>query len=195
MDGASERIELFPGLAAWWRKAEDVWMKNRSSDRLTLRERLDYMNTFSVQMPVQMQRVVYPKSGMHLCGARITDQRAVIDHSLYWASVASNDEALYLCAVLNAEVTTMEVRPLMSYSKDERDFHLHVWRLPILQYDPGIVLHRELAELGKKAEAEISGISLPADKGFVWHRQKLRKHLLESETGKAINDRVKALLV
>lgn len=194
MDGVSERIELFPGLAAWWRKAEDLWLRNRSSERLTLLERLDYMHTFSVQFPVQMQRVVYPKSGMHLCGARITDQRAVIDHSLYWASVVSDEEALYLCAILNAEVTTTEVRPLMSYSKDERDFHKHIWKLPIPAYDRAIPLHRKLSILAAKAEVEVSSIELPADKGFVWHRQYIRRHLVESATGNAINEFVRELL-
>ncbi len=194
MDGTSERLELFPGLAKWWRTAEAVWLKNRSSDRLTLRGQLDYMNKFAAQVPAPLQRVVYPKSGMHLCGARVTDQRAIIDHSLYWASVASDEEALYLCAILNAEVTTTEVRPLMSFSKDERDFHLHVWRLPIPEYDRDIELHRELAELGARAEAAMSEVALPADKGFVWRRQQLRKHLLEGELGQAINDRVKRLM-
>ena len=29
----------------------------------------------------------------------------------------------------------MKVRPLMSYSKDERDFHKHGWKLPIPAFD------------------------------------------------------------
>ncbi len=37
MDGEDDRIEDFPGLAEWWRKAESIWEENRSpSTRLTL---------------------------------------------------------------------------------------------------------------------------------------------------------------
>ena len=61
------------------------------------------------------------------CAAKLDNPRAIVTHGLYWAAVTSNAEAAYLCAVLNAPVTTEMTRPLMSYGKDERDIHRHVW--------------------------------------------------------------------
>jgi hypothetical protein len=44
MDGQSDRLDAYEGLASWWRKAEAIWEKHRSSDRLTLIARLDYVH-------------------------------------------------------------------------------------------------------------------------------------------------------
>ena len=46
----------------------------------------------------------------------------------------SEDEADYLCAIMNFAVTTEVLRPFMPYGKDERDIHKHVWQLPIESY-------------------------------------------------------------
>jgi len=32
-----------PGLAAWWRRAEEAWLEHRSSDKRSLIQQLDYM--------------------------------------------------------------------------------------------------------------------------------------------------------
>ena len=69
--------------------------------------------------------------------------------NLYWASVASEKEADYLCAVLNAPATTEALRPLMSYGKDERDIHKHVWQLPIPKYEAANSTHQRIVELGQ----------------------------------------------
>ena len=42
MDGSDDRLDLYPGLADWWRTAEQIWLENRTSDRLTLTERLNF---------------------------------------------------------------------------------------------------------------------------------------------------------
>jgi hypothetical protein len=65
------------------------------------------------------ERVVYTASGMHLAAARLTDARAVINNSLYWANVASTKEAHFLCAILNSAKMTELVKPFQSYLPDE----------------------------------------------------------------------------
>jgi hypothetical protein len=126
MDGKSELIDMYPNLCNWWRKAEEIWNQYRTSDRLTLLERINYQKGLSQQFPIALERVVYASSGMHICSARILNRQAVIDCKLYWATTESPEESYYLCAILNAEITTTETRPLMSYGKDERDIHKHV---------------------------------------------------------------------
>jgi hypothetical protein len=119
---------------------------------------------------------------------------AVIEHKLYWATAATEDEALYLCAVLNSPRVTEQVRPLMSYGKDERDIDKAVWRLPIPLYDPANEQHRRLAELGRRAEAEIAALELDEDKHFPSLRRQIREHLSNSPTGQHIDALVDNLL-
>src|SRR6185437_13784977 len=42
MDSQSDRLDVYEGLASWWRRAEAIWENHRSSDRLTLMAQLDY---------------------------------------------------------------------------------------------------------------------------------------------------------
>ena len=51
MDGQSDRLDAHEGLATWWRRAEAIWEQHRSSDRLTLIERLDYQHKFGTAVP------------------------------------------------------------------------------------------------------------------------------------------------
>jgi len=194
MDGKSARLDLYPHLARWWRIAEELWLENRSSERLTLLERLDFRRGFRDQFPAKAQRVVYSKAGMHLAAARVTDSTAVIDHTLYWAAASSEDEAIYLCAALNSPKVTQHVRPLMSYGKDERHIDMAVWRLPIPLYDPANEHHRQLAELGRQAEVEIAALGLDEDRHFPALRRQIRKHLADSPTGQRIDRLVDNLL-
>ena len=71
-------IELHPGLQQWWERAEDTWNANRSTGRLSLKERLDYQSTLTKQLPVPPLRVVYNRAGMHVVAAKITNRRALI---------------------------------------------------------------------------------------------------------------------
>src|SRR5690606_4223066 len=49
LDGTNPRIDMYPGLASWWRQAESVWLSNRSSERLTLAEQLDFRKKLTSQ--------------------------------------------------------------------------------------------------------------------------------------------------
>lgn len=192
--GDDPRIDFYPGLAEWWREAERLWLAHRKSTQLTLLGQLDYRRKLRSQFPAQTQRVVYAKAGMHLAAARITDPTAVIDHTLYWASAVGEDEARYLCAVLNSPVTTERVRPLMAYGKDERHVDKAVWRLPIPLYDPGDDRLRRLAELGRQAEAEVAALALDEAAHFPALRRRVRRHLAASAIGQEVDRLVGELL-
>ena len=99
LSSVDERLDLYPGLKAWWQEAEGVWNANRSSDRLNLLERLDYQHGMRDQFPLPPHRVVYSASGMYLAAARLSDPRAVVEHKLYWATATSADEADFLVAI------------------------------------------------------------------------------------------------
>ncbi len=82
----SERgqLENYPDLATWWSNAEGVWLAQRSSERFSLFDQLNYQNKFAKQLPIAPLRVVYNASGMHVLAAKVTDRRAIIASGLYW---------------------------------------------------------------------------------------------------------------
>jgi hypothetical protein len=179
-------------LSEWMAKTEEVWEAGRKS-MMTLLERINYHRELTDQFPIVERRIAYSKSGMHLSAARIDDHRAVIDHTLYWASVSSEKECWYLLAILNSTAVTKAVRPLMSYGKDERHIDKYVWQLPIPAFDGAITIHAELSRLGREAEAAIAKLPLEA-KHFAAQRRDIRDWLESSKVGRSIEDLVSKLL-
>jgi hypothetical protein len=131
---------------------------------------------------------------MHLAAAKLTDRRALIASGLYWAAVRSLDEADFLCAVINAPVTTELVRPFMSYGKDERDIHKHIWEVPIPLFDEVNPVHRRLAELAKTAEQTAGQFTLNADLHFAASRRHIREALMATDVAQEINELVFELI-
>ncbi|WP_433419771.1 N-6 DNA methylase [Microtetraspora malaysiensis] len=194
LDTQDPRLDLYPGLAEWWRFVDSQWECHRSSDRLTLRERIDFRRGLTGQLPPPPLRVVYGASGMHVVAALVDNESAVCEHKLYWATVTSYDEGLYLCAILNCPALTQLVRPLMSYGKDERDIDKHIWKLPIPLYDPSNEVHARLATLGRLEATLVEALELDENKGFVKLRQVVRKALAEGHYAKEVDELVVGLL-
>lgn len=190
----SDEIEMYPSLAQWWRRAEEIWTRHRSNERLSLQDQLDYQSKLTKQLPVPTLRVVYNASGMHLCAAKVTDRRAIIAKSLYWAAAATNEEADYLCAMLNAPATTELARPYMSYGKDERHFDKHIWQVPIPKFDSTNPTHKRLAGLSKTLHGLVEGFQVNGDLHFAATRRHIREQLEVSEAGVEMNEIVYELL-
>lgn len=190
----TDTLQVYNGMYKWWNRVDALWNEHRSSDRLTLVDRLNFHAGLRWQFPLQPQRIVYSKSGMHLSAARMLERRAIIDHTLYWANARHDEEAFFLCAILNAACVTTAVRPLMSYGKDERHIDKYVWRLPIPEYDEADALHVALAARGKEAEEAIAALPLEGEKHFAASRRKIRAFLAESEVGQKIEALVTELL-
>jgi len=194
MDGQSDRLDAYEGLASWWRRAEEIWEKNRSSDKLTLLMQLDYQRKFEQQFPIQSERIIYNASGMHLAASRLNDHRAVIEHKLYWATAGTVQEAQYLCAILNSAAFTELARPFMSYGKDERDFDKHIWQLPVPMYDADIDLHSRLARRGAELEKAVGELQVDANRHFAATRRDIREFIAASEAGQDAEELVEELL-
>jgi hypothetical protein len=131
---------------------------------------------------------------MHICAAKLTNNKAFVTHGLYWSPVSSEEEADYLCAVLNAPVTTELTRPLMSYGKDERDIHRHVWELPIPAFDANNPIHCRLADLGAEAEKIVSAQQIDESVHFAAIRRHVRDALMETHQGQEIDALVTDLI-
>jgi hypothetical protein len=153
------------GLANWLRSADRIWKRHRktSSDLLP---RLDWLHNLTRQRPNGVLKVVYGKSGTHLC-ACVVDVAAVTeagvidlpvsgfiaDDVTYYFETEDADEAHYLCAVLNAPLVDIAIKPHQTKGafgaqsgKGQRDIHRRPFEiLPIPPFNPNDRRHRELA--------------------------------------------------
>ena len=184
---------MYPGLMKWWQTSAQVWLDNRSSDRMTIDERLNYQKSLTRQFPVPSLRIVYNASGMHVYAAKLSDQSVLINNALYWAVARSHDEADFVCAILNSPITTELVRPYMPYSKDERHVHKHVWNLAIPEYNANDSTHMKLVSLAQEATRLTSSINVD-DMFFVKARQAIRAEYEKSDVCSEISDIVFELI-
>ncbi|MGN8097695.1 N-6 DNA methylase [Methylobacterium sp. 22177] len=188
-------IDFHSGLRTWWAQCEKIWEGNRAeATRLSLMEQLNYQSKLTRQLPIAPFRVIYNASGMHLAAAKLRDNRALVSKSLYWAAFRSEDEADYLCAILNSSATTELLRPLMSYGKDERHVDKNLWQLAIADYDPENPTHQELVTLSRRIGPLIEGIEIGEARHFPIIRRKVRETIEGSPEGARITQLVSALI-
>jgi SAM-dependent methyltransferase len=191
---SQDSIDLYPGLQQWWSRATQTWEEHRSSKRLSLMGQLDFQSKLSKQLPTPPLRVVYNTSGMHICCAKLHDRRALVSSDLYWASAQSEEEADYISGILNAPVTTELTRPVMSYGKDERHIHKHVWELPIPMFDKSLSPHRRVAHLGASAEKLVESFKVDESLHFAATRRHIRDSIMATPEGRELNDIVGELI-
>lgn len=178
MDGEDPRLDDSPALARWWRAAEEKWEIHKSSDKLTLRERLNFHKGIEQQYPGTPHRVLYTKSGNQIAACRLDASPALIDHTLYWAAVGSEEEAHYLVAIFNSMPLHELVEPLMSEGLfGKRHIDKYVFQTPIPTFNPSASLHTELAALGRRAEVLAATVELDPAWGFQKVRGKIRTGL------------------
>jgi hypothetical protein len=194
LDSDDVRLDLYPDFARWWRSAERIWKQHRSSERLNLLARLDFQRGLRQQLPVMPLRIAYGASGQYLAAAIVEDDQAVIEHKLYWATIASRDEGHYLCAILNSPATTLAVRPLQSRGEhNPRDFDKYIWQLPIPTYDALDPLHQHLTQLGERA-GQVAGAVELRDTRFESQRRQIREALSAQGIARPLDEAVMALL-
>ncbi len=187
---SEQEIEEQAGLQQWWTQATSAWDANRSSSVRTLAESLDFQSKLSKQLPIPALRIVYNRSGMHVCSSKLRNTRAVIANGLYWATMRSENEADYLSGVMNAPVTTELTRPLMSYGKDERDIAKHVWELPIPEFDPANANHQRIARLSADCESLVADFAIDVNLHFAASRRHIREYLQSTDAGRELNELV-----
>jgi hypothetical protein len=195
LHGGDDRLDLYPGLAQWWRDAERFWNENRKNPRMDLIKRLDFQKGLSQQFPTPEHRIVYSKSGMYMAAARVSDLAAVVDHVFYWGVATSAAEAQYVIAILNSKHFMTLVQPLQARGQhNPRHFDKYIWQVPVPLYDPQDERHLELTALAEKAEELVASLELPQGIAFEAVRRRVREKLAESDTGRRIEEVVAALL-
>ncbi len=166
-------------LADWLKKAEGLWDKH-GRKRLTLSEQLDYFGKLAAQFPPPKIRVLYAASGTLPAAAILLEQRAIVEHKLYWAGVESFDEARYLLALLNSEFLRKKIVSFQSRGQwGARDFD-KLLANAIPQFDSANSIHRDLASAAAKAEQLASSVEIPETLHFTRARQLIRKSLKDA---------------
>jgi hypothetical protein len=156
---------------------------------------LDWQSKLSNQFPLAGRRVVYSASGNSLAAAIVEDDRAVIEHKLYWAAFSTEAEAAFVCAVLNAPETTRRVAPLQSRGLfGARDFDMYVWYLNIPSYDPEDPLHTQLVACYGQAVAVTKAMTFAPGSGFQTTRGLIRTALGDAGITNALDAAVSAIL-
>lgn len=173
-----DRLDLYPGLAQWWREASALWEEHKTpGSNLSLLDRLDYQRGLRNQLPGPAIRVVYSASGMYLAAAIVEDPMAVVEHKLYWAAAESINEALFLVTVLNSNSLLRLIQPLQARGEhNPRDFDKYVWQAPIPLFSADDPLHKTIVELGKRAQEIAAGVDLPSQ-SFQALRRRVRTAL------------------
>jgi len=196
LEGSDSSLDGFPGMAAWWRGAERLWDRHKSSrSTMSLLGRLNFQRGLESQLPPAALRVVYTTSGQYLAACIVDDDKAVIDSSLYWAAVDTLPEARYLCAVLNSDTLLALVRPLQARGEhNPRHFHLIPFDLPIPAYDATNPTHEELATLAQDAQTVVDGLLFDPARRFELARRQVREGLAASGISAAIDNAVATIL-
>ena len=156
---------------------------------------MNYINQLSSQFPVAPLRVVYAKAGARPAASLVRDDRAVIDHKLYWTAPESEEEGLYLVAILNSETARARAERYQSRGQwGARDFDKVIFNLPIPAFDSKNKVHRDLAGAAAKAERTAAKVKLPKGVKFRRARSLVRNALEEANLSESIDSLVSALL-
>jgi hypothetical protein len=163
-------------MAEWLEKAQEFWeeyaTRRALSDHPRVISWLDYRRKLTNQNPSKRYIVLYNTSGtnlvscvidrhslpsFHVLRATIQPKGFVADAKTYFYETNNENEAYYLCAVLNSNIVNDAIKPLQTKGLfGERDIHRRPFMFPIPQFDRNNPSHFRLVELSKKCHAKIS---------------------------------------
>ena len=150
---------LHPNMRSRWEIMQNLWDANKGKrDARSLFDNLNYLNKLTSQLEYlhsagsRACRIAYTGHGRPTA-ALITDNRVIVDYTLFQVTCSGPDEAYFLLATINSLTLEDAVVPLMSKGQyGARHLQKQLWKLPIPKYDAGIEVHSKLSELGRAAE-------------------------------------------
>ena len=176
-------------------KVEKLWSDN-SNGSMTFKRRINYNATLENQFPISKLRVVYTASGTNVAAGLLEDSTGVIDTKLYWTSVDSKNEAIYLEGILNSDCLIEKIRSLQSQGQwGARDIHRHLLKPPIPKYNPKELLHQDIVSQTQEIKIIAQKVELDPSCSFIKARQQIKQKIKNAETGwKSLNQNVETLL-
>ncbi len=190
----SAQQEGYLHLAQWLTGAEHLWQEYGRGTR-TMYEQLDFYRQLSSQFPSPSLKVVYSKAGTLQAAAILRDSGAIIDHTLYWGSVRSEDEAQFLIAIFNSETARIKVEDLQAKGQwGARHFDKVMLGLPIPKFNSKNSLHKSLTEAAHEAEEIAAAVPLKEGEHFTRTRSRIRDALKDQGLAQKIDTLVATLL-
>jgi hypothetical protein len=184
----------FSQLNGWMNLAEKLWTDNRRSD-MTLVGLFDYFGQLTAQFPIRPLRIVYSKAGTQPAACILRNRTEIIENTLYWHAVSTENEALFLAAILNSETARQRVEGFQARGQwGARHFDKAMFNLPIPHFDSSQPLHNELAAAAAEAERIAAAFDLPEAAKFQRARKLIRDALTESGVAPHIDELVGRLL-
>jgi len=190
----------FPEMANWLEEAQEAWVENRT-DKADNRfphitDRINYQNLLINQDPTKRYIVIYNGRGadsfatvldrenldaLDISGATIEFADFIADQTNRYHETNSEDEAHYLCAVLNSHEIHQAVKPFQPEGAyGHRDIGRRPFKLPIPEFDSDEAAHINLADLSREGHKLISGIDFDEEYGFR-KRRNITNEVLEED--------------
>lgn len=157
----------YSGLSDYLTQVEHAWNRHAKSKKLGLYDWLDFRRKLTNQHPNRAYKVLYTGSATYLTAAvvkRAAGFKVPIDGSFlalgdfiaesktYVYETDDEDEAFYLCAILNSGIVDHAIKPLQTRGLwGARDIHKRPLLLPIPHFEKNSSNHVSLAREGKSA--------------------------------------------
>jgi SAM-dependent methyltransferase len=178
LDANSLKSRGFIYMANWLEKAQDFWKNKRTKiaeGRFPrLLDRLDYNGLLSIQNPSKRFITLYNRSGTNIAScvidrqslpkfsilkAEIEPKGFIPSNVLYLYETSDEEEAHYLCALLNSNIVNNAIKPLQPRGAfGERGIHRRPFMLPIPKFNRNNQLHMRLVKLSKECHVKVASI-------------------------------------
>jgi hypothetical protein len=123
------------------------------------------------------------------------DGDGVIENTLLWAAVSSEEEAQYLTAIIKSSTVKRLIERRQSTGQwGARHVTKLIFDLGVASFDPRNRTHAGLARMGKGAEKIASSVIVEDSTYFVSARQRVRAALDADGVAAAIDEAVEGLL-
>ena len=194
MNASEAENQGYTNLSAYLEKVEKIWNK-KSSGKRTFKQRINYRKLLENQIPISTLRIVYTASGTNVAAVLLEDSEGIIDTKLYWTSVNSKNEGLYLEGILNSDCLIEKIRDLQSQGQwGARDIHRHLLKPPIPKYDPSNKDHKDIVNLTKEIRKIAYNVEIDSSKYFTSSRRKIREEIKNRNEWEQLNNLVSQLL-
>lgn len=157
--------EGFEHASDWVKRAEKIFAKNSKDKDSTAQDYLNYRQKITLQAPDIPHVVLYNKSGTNISAAYLAPDESkklgnlkfrgfVAESVTYRIYTDSEDEALYLVAVLNSTIVNDAIKPYQTEGvyHGTRDIHRRPFEVcPIPTFDRSNLTHMALAKQARAA--------------------------------------------
>ncbi len=181
-------------LSSYLEKVEEIWNK-KSSGKMTFKMRINYNGTLENQFPISKLKVVYTASGTHVAAVLLDDPKGIIDTKLYYTTVETKNEGIYLEGVLNSDCLIEQIHGLQSQGQwGARDIHRHILKPPIPKYNPKERLHKDIVAIARQIKKMARNVELTPSWNFIKSRREIKNKIKASKLWRELDSLVKALL-